>query len=711
MAEAAALPNAKYIRAEFPNDGSAYTIQMSGNALSSKTLSTVDSEGNVASAVFGGSIREIDGKYYVYDPSNPNDMSRENNLLDEDKEIIGTTIPKWFGGFNNTFTYKNWDLNVFVNGSFGAQRLNLVRFTMASMVGDSRFVTLREAYFNGFDKVGQGAEYPSLTGSGNNYQAVSTKWMENADYVRLENISLSYTFPRSMTKFADMYALGVRQFGIFVDDISNSEAVRFYAQWADTVVLARELSLEQIREIARRTTVPLEVFVHGALCVSYSGQCYLSAALGGRSANRGECAQYCRLPYTLVDADGREIAAGKHLLSLKDMNRGDYLEDLLDAGVSSLKIEGRLKEVSYVKNVTAWYRRRLDAILARRPEYRKASAGHCDYTFEPAAEKSFNRGFTPFFLRGRSRDITSFDTPKSAGEPVGTVKDVRGNSFSLQGTTTLRNGDGLTFFNERGTLEGFRVNRVEADRVFTLERPALRPGTRLYRNHDQAFERLLEKPSAERRLSLQMEFTDNAFGFTLCLTDETGARVMLAKPFPKETARVEQTGNIRTQLSKLGGTPFEATEIDVRLSGRWFVPSSLLAEMRREGIERLLAVRRVRYRRELARVDRTSTLPYPERTLTYLGNVSNSLAEAFYRQHGVERVEKAFELSPRTGVPLMFTKHCLRYSMGWCPVHQKGQSPYKEPYYLRYKDTLLRLRFRCDECRMEISVCAGPATK
>ena len=495
-------------------------------------------------------------------------------------------------------------------------------------------------------------------------------------------------------------------------DNRTPEKVRFLQDVGFTqVVLARELSLEQIREIARRTTVPLEVFVHGALCVSYSGQCYLSAALGGRSANRGECAQYCRLPYTLVDADGREIAAGKHLLSLKDMNRGDYLEDLLDAGVSSLKIEGRLKEVSYVKNVTAWYRRRLDAILARRPEYRKASAGHCDYTFEPAAEKSFNRGFTPFFLRGRSRDITSFDTPKSAGEPVGTVKDVRGNSFSLQGTTTLRNGDGLTFFNERGTLEGFRVNRVEADRVFTLERPALRPGTRLYRNHDQAFERLLEKPSAERRLSLQMEFTDNAFGFTLCLTDETGARVMLAKPFPKETARMEQTGNIRTQLSKLGGTPFEATEIDVRLSGRWFVPSSLLAEMRREGIERLQAVRRVRYRRELARVDRTSTIPYPERTLTYLGNVSNSLAEAFYRQHGVERVEKAFELSPRTGVPLMFTKHCLRYSMGWCPVHQKGQSPYKEPYYLRYKDTLLRLRFRCDECRMEISVCAGPATK
>ena len=495
-------------------------------------------------------------------------------------------------------------------------------------------------------------------------------------------------------------------------DNRTPEKVRFLQDVGFTqVVLARELSLEQIREIARRTTVPLEVFVHGALCVSYSGQCYLSAALGGRSANRGECAQYCRLPYTLVDADGREIAAGKHLLSLKDMNRGDYLEDLLDAGVSSLKIEGRLKEVSYVKNVTAWYRRRLDAILARRPEYRKASAGHCDYTFEPAAEKSFNRGFTPFFLRGRSRDITSFDTPKSAGEPVGTVKDVRGNSFSLQGTTTLRNGDGLTFFNERGTLEGFRVNRIEADRVFTLERPALRPGTRLYRNHDQAFERLLEKPSAERRLSLQMEFTDNAFGFTLCLTDETGARVMLAKPFPKETARVEQTGNIRTQLSKLGGTPFEATEIDVRLSGRWFVPSSLLAEMRREGIERLQAVRRVRYRRELARVDRTSTIPYPERTLTYLGNVSNSLAEAFYRQHGVERVEKAFELSPRTGVPLMFTKHCLRYSMGWCPVHQKGQSPYKEPYYLRYKDTLLRLRFRCDECRMEISVCAGPATK
>ena len=485
-------------------------------------------------------------------------------------------------------------------------------------------------------------------------------------------------------------------------DNRTPEKVRFLEAAGFTqVVLARELSLNEIRRISEATTVPLEVFVHGALCVSYSGQCYLSAALSGRSANRGECAQYCRLPYTMVDATGTEIVSNKHLLSLKDMNRSDQLEALLDAGVSSLKIEGRLKDVGYVKNITAYYRKKLDAVLSRRPEYRRASAGRSTYTFEPVAEKSFNRGFTPFLLEGRTADITAFNTPKSLGEPVGTVKEIKGNSFTVAGLKQLSNGDGLVFFNRKGELEGFRVNRVEANRVFPLDMPQLTPKTPLYRNFDQAFDKLLAKPSAERKLSVEIEFLDNPFGFTLCMEDETGARIMLTEPFAKELARRERQDNIRTQLSKLGNTPFEASKVVVGLSENWFVPSSLLADMRRRGVEKLLEARRARYPREtVKRVQPSVSIPFPERQLTYLGNVANGKARSFYQDHGVEQIDPAFELSPRKDVPLMFTKHCLRYSMGWCPTYQKDKSPYKEPYYLLYKDTRLRLQFDCKHCQM-----------
>ena len=265
----------------------------------------------------------------------------------------------------------------------------------------------------------------------------------------------------------------------------------------------------------------------------------------------------------------------------------------------------------------------------------------------------------------------------------------------------MNNGDGLVFFNNRGELEGFRVNRVEANRVFPLDMPDIKPKTPLYRNFDQMFEKLLAKPSAERKLSVKIEFLDNAFGFTLAMEDETGARVMLTEPFAKEPARREQTDNIRTQLSKLGNTPFEASEVIVQMGGNWFVPSSLLADMRRKAVGKLQADRTIRYQRELARkVEPAKEIPFPERQLTYLGNVSNSRAKAFYKMHEVETVADAFELKPEKDVPLMFTKHCLRYSMGWCPTYQKQKSPYKEPYYLLYKDTQLRLQFDCKRCQM-----------
>jgi putative protease len=469
------------------------------------------------------------------------------------------------------------------------------------------------------------------------------------------------------------------------------------------VVLARELSLNQICRIAEQTTVPLEIFAHGALCVSYSGQCYISAALGGRSANRGECAQYCRLPYTLTDAEGKVIVKDKHLLSLKDLNRSDDLEALLDAGISSFKIEGRLKDVSYVKNITAWYRTKLDAILAQRPEYCRASVGKSAFTFEPMPEKSFNRGFTSFFLHKRTASIVAFDSPKFVGEPVGRVKEVKGKSFAVAALKPLNNGDGLTFFNAQGELEGFHLNRVEKGCIFPAEMPALFPQTSLFRNYDHNFEKQLSKSSAERKISVEMEFSDNTFGFTLSLKDESGVYVSLAEPFGKEPAFRNQTDNILQQLSKLGSTPFKTSAVKVLMSKNWFVPSSLLSEMKRKTVERLMIARRIRYRSEKPfRKNPPEQQLYPDRKLTYLGNVSNRKAEAFYRAHGVGGIAPAFELVLQKNVPLMFTKHCLRYSLGWCPTLQKQVSPYKEPFYLSYKNICLKLHFDCKNCQMLI---------
>lgn len=485
-------------------------------------------------------------------------------------------------------------------------------------------------------------------------------------------------------------------------DNRTVEKVHFLEQAGFTqVVLARELSLDEIRRIASETDVALEVFVHGALCVSFSGQCYLSAALSGRSANRGECAQYCRLPYTMVDADGKIIADNKHLLSLKDMNRADELEALMDAGVSSFKIEGRLKDVSYVKNVTAYYRKKLDEILKRRPEYVRVSSGVSRYTFTPQVEKSFNRGFTSFYLHGRTPDVTAFDTPKSLGEFVGTVKEIRGNSFTVAGLTPLNNGDGLVFFNARGELDGFRVNRVVDNRVYPQEMPRLSPKMKLYRNYDQQFEKLLSKPSAVRKIGVSMTFTDNPGGFSLEMEDGSGARITVVRLFAKELAEKEQTDNIRVQLAKLGNTLFDAEKIEVNLTDNWFVPSSLLADMRREAVNLLLSDRRIRYPRELSRKPDSVAKPlFPQQQLTYLGNVANTRACSFYQEHGVKTIDPAFELKAPDHVPLMFSKHCLRYSMGWCPTYQKKKSPFREPYYLLYKEVRLRLMFDCKHCQM-----------
>ena len=488
-------------------------------------------------------------------------------------------------------------------------------------------------------------------------------------------------------------------------DNRTPEKVRFLTDAGfRQVVLARELSLHEIRNIHEACPeTPLEVFVHGALCVSYSGQCYVSQACFGRSANRGECAQFCRLPFSLVDADGKTIVRDKHLLSLKDLNQSEVLEDLLDAGASSLKIEGRLKDVSYVKNVTAAYRQKLDAIFARRREYVRASSGSCRFDFVPQLDKSFSRGFTHYFLQGREREISSFDTPKSLGEEMGTMKEQRGNYLTVAGVKPFHNGDGVCFLDEQGRLKGFRINRVDGNKLYPAgEVPRIKPRTRLYRNFDQEFEKILARKSSERRIAVSVRLTDTPFGFALTLTDEDDNSVTLSLPREKELARTPQTDHLRTQLAKLGNTPFEAEKIEISFADNWFLPSSVLADFRRQAVEKLIAARRINYHQERA-VWKPTNHAFPQTALTYLGNVMNTRAASFYQEHGVQQIAGAYEKERVEDAVLMFCKHCLRYSMGWCPIHQRVRSPYREPYFLVSNDgKRFRLEFDCKNCQMKV---------
>ena len=524
-------------------------------------------------------------------------------------------------------------------------------------------------------------------------------------YVTVNTILKDEELKETEEMIRALYRVGVDARIVQEMDNRTAEKVRFLADAGfRQVVLARELSLREIGKIHEACPdVPLEIFVHGALCVSYSGQCYVSQACFGRSANRGECAQFCRLPFSLVDSNDRVIVKDKHLLSLKDLNQSEELEALLDAGASSFKIEGRLKDVSYVKNVTAAYRQKLDAILARRKEYVRASSGSCRYAFKPQLDKSFSRGFTHYFLHGRTRDVFSFDTPKSLGEEMGTMKEARGNYLTVAGLKSFNNGDGVCYIDEQGKLQGFRINRVEGNKLYPQEMPRIKPRTVLYRNFDQEFEKILARRSSERKMAVAIRLADTAFGFALTLTDEDDNRVTLSLPRAKEPARTPQEENLKTQLAKLGNTPFEAERVDIDFTENWFLPASVLADFRRQAIEKLIAARRINYRRELA-VLRPTTHAFPQTTLTYLGNVMNARAASFYAGHGVASIAPAFEQTPVEKAVLMFCKHCLRYSMGWCPVHQRERSPYREPYYLVSTDgKRFRLEFDCRNCQMKVS--------
>lgn len=475
------------------------------------------------------------------------------------------------------------------------------------------------------------------------------------------------------------------------------------------VVLARELSLDQIRKISSQTTVTLESFVHGALCVSYSGQCYLSMAMSGRSANRGECAQYCRLPYDLIDADGNTLIKAKHLLSLKDLNLSDSIEDLIDAGISSFKIEGRLKDIPYVKNITAWYRQQIDRIVERRPDLERSSYGASRYTFDPDPEKSFNRGFTKYFIDGRNEKMSNPDTPKSMGEMLGVVKKVNDNKIVISEFRQSANGDGLSFFNNSGKFDGCRVNKVDGNTLFMAKKPSVKHGTVLYRTYDKNFCDLLEKPSAKRYIPVTISCIETPSGFSVWMEDNRGHRAAVALCCSKELAQKPQKNHVCMELSKLGDTIYEAESCNIDWKKEWFVPVSRWTELRRQ----LCGLMDIVLKLDNRRIEfsfKESIHPFIRKKLTYLDNVTNTKAADFYAEHGVESVEPGFEsnsdevMSGSESTTLMFNKFCLKYELGYCPKNSKIKTPVREPLYLVQNERKIRLAFDCKACEMHLEL-------
>ena len=507
-------------------------------------------------------------------------------------------------------------------------------------------------------------------------------------------------------------------------DTRTPEKARFLQDAGfSKIILARELTLEQIRDVnAQVDRATLEFFIHGALCVAYSGQCFISHAHTGRSANRGSCSQECRLPYTVTDAQGRVIAHEKHVLSIKDNDQSANLAALVNAGVRSFKVEGRYKDMGYVKNVTAHYRRLFDALLEGRSDLRASSSGRTTFSFTPDPQRNFNRGASDYFVNGRTDDLGTFDTPKHAGLPLGHVVRVGQADIDVElgdAAALVSNGDGLTWYTLQNDLMGLQVNTAQplggrAWRITPNEAIAqlkdLRAGTPLSRNRDMAWDRLLGKKSAERRIGVTMRMTDTAGGFALDVRDADGipARVTIAheQQPARDAGKVEPM--LREHLGKLGTTPFALERLDIAFRQPWFVPASALNELRRHAIAALESARAAALQRPPRAVPLQPPAPYPGDALTYLANVYNHQAHAFYVKHGVQIVDAAYESHQELGeVSLMITKHCVRWSLSLCPKQAKGVTGVQgtiraEPLTMTSGGDTLTLRFDCKPCEMHV---------
>jgi collagenase-like PrtC family protease len=488
------------------------------------------------------------------------------------------------------------------------------------------------------------------------------------------------------------------------------------------LVLARELTVEQIRKIRAQVDTPLEYFVHGALCVAFSGQCFISQADTGRSANRGDCSQACRLPYTLSDSQGGVVAYEKHLLSMKDNDQSRNLEALIDAGIRSFKIEGRYKDMGYVKNITGHYRKLIDEVLEKRPELQRASSGRTELMFSPDVDKNFHRGHTDYFAQGRQDDIGAFDSPKYVGVVLGTVARIGGDHLDLVTNAPMANGDGLNYMHKRETV-GIKVNTVsklgeDAEgqrwRVFPNEPMStlagLKTGTVINRNGDHQWEAALAKKSSDRKVAVFLKLAEHADGLRLTITDEdgivsvTGAAIL----FQPAQQAAQAEASLRTSVAKFGNTMFEVKEVELALPRAWFVPSSAINGLRRDAVAAHEAARLAAWQRPQRKAPAEPPAQYPETQLSYLANVYNEKARAFYHKHGVGLIDAAYEAHEEPGeVSLMITKHCLRFSFNLCPKQAKGVQGVQgqvraEPMTLVSGDEKYTLRFDCKPCEMHV---------
>ncbi len=533
-------------------------------------------------------------------------------------------------------------------------------------------------------------------------------------------------------------ALIIQDFGILEMDLppialhASTQANNFTAakiKFLEAVgfkraVLARELSLQQIGEIAAETTIELEAFVHGSLCVSLSGQCYMSHALGGRSANRGACAQPCRKKYHLTDANGKTILQDKHLLSLKDLNRSDSLAELAAAGVRSFKIEGRLKDLDYVKNITAYYRKEIDRILEDKPEFRPASLGKTSLFFTPDPAKTFHRAGTEYFLHGRKEPVAGLDSPKSTGEELGVVTKISRDSIQISGSFVLANNDGLTFLGRNGESTGLKVNSVTNGTIYPDKMNDIFVGARIFRNYDQAFQQKLNRKTAERKIPVSISLLSIPNGFIVRATlvvahkelsvnldgaatrdAHTELSVKMEKVPANDPAKSRE--NILRQLAKAGDTPFLVRETDTGGNEQFFFTSQQLNEMRRGLLEQLYAERISK--RALSdplkpNSKDASEFPFPIDNLHFENNLSNRLAVKFYRRHGVDNPSLGVEKRPLYGrLQIMITKHCLQHELGFC--HRYGgnfPSQFSLPFYLQQEAKRFELEFDCKNCLMKV---------
>jgi collagenase-like PrtC family protease len=539
-------------------------------------------------------------------------------------------------------------------------------------------------------------------------------------YVALNTILMDRELPESLEIIREVFQLGadgliLQDLGLLELDLppipliastqihnNTPEKVQFLETVGfKRVILARELSLEEITAIRQKTRIELETFVHGALCVSYSGQCYMSQAATGRSGNRGVCAQPCRSRYTLTDAAGNVIRRDKFLLSLKDLNLMNTIPGLVTAGVTSFKIEGRYKGIDYVKNVTAAFRQAIDRFINERSDYCRSSSGISEFTFSPDPDRTFNRGYTQYFISGRKEKVASIDTQKSIGQYVGTITGM-GKDFFRIVHHDLQNGDGLCFFTKQNDLAGFRVDRADKEKIYPNNMKGLEIGALLYRNHDMALTRILKKSSASRRIAVEMDFMQEDTLIHLAVRDEDGnqaeaLREVLFEP-PRDPSRARE--QIETHLASTGNTTYRVAGITIDPQQPGFISVSTLNGIRRDVLEALTRIRLEKYPRGTIQL-MPNNAPYPEKTLDFRANVLNEYARRFYKRHGAKIIEPAFEtLSDTTGKTVMTTRYCIRHQLDLCPRYCQSNLPPREPLRMNDRHHSYRLEFDCQQCQM-----------